>query len=100
MTEQDTKRPPAKKREARDLPRFVPVIFANGEDDDAPGVQAAFDNEAVQFDERIYEPDEDIVIVGRTVLLLKTVRSPAIPGARRTISFIDCLIVWQRQWSA
>ena len=36
---------------------FVPVIFANGEDDDLPGIAAALQNEAVQYGEHVYLPD-------------------------------------------
>lgn len=61
----ETKTRPKAKR----LPRFVPVIFANGDDDDAPGLQACADNEAVQFDGRIYEPNEEVTIVGRHLVL-------------------------------
>lgn len=47
------------------LPRFVPVIFANGDDDDLPGLIAALTNEAVQFDETIYDPGVSIYVGGR-----------------------------------
>jgi len=54
-------------------PKFelLPVIFANGEDDDLPGLVAAVLNEKVQFDERTYAPGEPIEIVGRSLLLSK-----------------------------
>jgi hypothetical protein len=41
---------------------FVPVIFANGVDDDLPGIAAALRNERVQYEETIYEPFEDIFV--------------------------------------
>lgn len=44
---------------------FVPVIFANGEDDDLPGFEAAVKNERVQYEEKIYEPGERLEIVGK-----------------------------------
>lgn len=44
---------------------FVPVIFANGEDDDTPGFVAAIQNEAVQFDDVIFKPGEGLEITGR-----------------------------------
>jgi len=56
---------PKKKTDLRS--QFVPVIFANGRDDDLPGLQAAVRNEAVQFDERIYQPDESLQIIRRTI---------------------------------
>lgn len=60
------RRPKKKKAPALD---FVPVIFANGSDDDLPGLTAAIENRRVQFQERIYKPDETIVI-HRQVLAL------------------------------
>jgi hypothetical protein len=51
--------------------RFVPVIFANGEDDDCPGLEAAFTNKEVLFDDRTYRPGEDIVIHRRKLALSK-----------------------------
>lgn len=51
------------------LPRFVPVIFANGEDDDWPGLQAFVDDEAVLFDDRIYEPEDSLTIRRRHIVL-------------------------------
>jgi hypothetical protein len=59
------------------LPRFVPVIFANGEDDDAPGLQACFDDEAVQLDGRIHEPGETVEICGRHIVLTREVVASA-----------------------
>lgn len=50
---------------------FVPVIFANGVDDDVPGLVAAIEHKLVQFDDKLYEPREDIEINGRTILLSK-----------------------------
>lgn len=44
---------------------LVPVIFANGEDDDLPGFTAALRNEPVLFGETIYQPGEDITINGK-----------------------------------
>lgn len=81
---------------ARPLPRFVPVIFANGEEDDAPGLQAAFDNDAVQFDGRIYEPGEPIAITGRHIVLGVTVNDTTRPPGRK-IHISDCYLVDARQ---
>lgn len=75
---------------AKQLPRFVPVIFANGQDNDSPGLQAACDNEAVQFDDRVYEPGESIDIIGRTLLLEQTVT--ARDGGRH-ILIKDCYLL-------
>lgn len=57
----------------------VPVIFANGRDDDGPGLVAAAANERVLFDAKIYEPDENIDIVGRNLAL-------SAPG----VTVVDC----------
>ena len=53
----------------KQLPDFVPVIFANGSDDDSYGIAAWMKkNQRVQFDGRIYKPGEHIVIEGRRML--------------------------------
>lgn len=57
----------AAERKAKPPPRFVAVIFANGEDDDLPGIAAAVANEAVQLDDRVYEPGDAISIIGRNL---------------------------------
>lgn len=44
---------------------LVPVIFANGTDDDLPGLVAAIENRRVQFDDRIYEPGDALTIERR-----------------------------------
>ena len=46
----------------RSGPRIVPVIFANGEDDDLPGITAALENEPVQYGDRVYEAGASIII--------------------------------------
>lgn len=56
---------PKPRRELKTM--FLPVIFANGEDDDTPGFIAAMKEEPVQFDEKIYEPGERIDIVCRQI---------------------------------
>jgi hypothetical protein len=71
----------------KSLPRFVPVIFANGEDDDGPGLQACFDNEAVQFDDRIYEPGEPVSIFGRRIVICAPIVSK---GLGRHKHFENC----------
>ncbi|AEG53156.1 hypothetical protein [Sinorhizobium meliloti] len=48
---------------------FVPVIFANGVDDDLPGLVAAIKNERVQFDEKIIEVGEPVIIHKRSLAL-------------------------------
>jgi len=45
----------------------VPVIFANGRDDDLPGFRAAIENKRVFFRDRIYEPGEAIKSEGHTL---------------------------------
>lgn len=51
---------------------FLPVIFANGEDDDVPGLVAAIANKPFQFDDRIYKRGEELVIDRRTIRLSAT----------------------------
>lgn len=48
---------------------FIPVIFANGEDDDLPGLIAAVRNERVLYGQKVYEPDESICVRNRTLVL-------------------------------
>ena len=48
----------------------IPVIFANGKDDDLPGLAAAFKNETVIYNKRLYKPDEDIKVFGKTLILV------------------------------
>lgn len=43
---------------------LVPVIFANGEDDDVPGLKAAFDGQRVQYLNKVYDVTEDINLHG------------------------------------
>ena len=56
-----TSRTPSINARPKPLPRFVPVIFANGVDDDLPGIAAALRDEAVQYDGVIREPGEPVV---------------------------------------
>jgi hypothetical protein len=53
----------------KNMPEWVPVIFANGEDDDTPGLIALFTNEKVQLDETIYKPGEAVTIVARRLVV-------------------------------
>lgn len=102
-------RVPNVKRRKEVLPDFVPVIFANGEDDDLPGFEAAVWNQRVQYDDHIYEVGEAIRIVGRnmyfsvrqiTVLGHDAPLSSALPDSyiirepkeHRSISIEDCTI--------
>lgn len=63
------RRPKATPKPKRDLAQiFVPVIFANGVDDDLPGLAAAVKNEAVQFDGTIFAPGEALEIHRRTLV--------------------------------
>lgn len=62
------------KRPNKDLDNiFVPVIFANGEDDDIPGLVAAIEHKWVQFDGHIYKPHEDIVIHNRHLVMSRSI---------------------------
>ena len=44
------------------MSKFVPcrVIFANGKDDDTPGIIAAIRNERVAYGEHVYEPGDPL----------------------------------------
>ncbi len=52
---------------------MIPVIFANGKDDDTLGLAAAFRNETVLFDEKEIKPFEDIVLYKRTIILTRPI---------------------------
>lgn len=45
----------------------TPVIFANGEDDDLPGLEAAMQNRAVWFEGKRYAPGQTLCIRGRVL---------------------------------
>lgn len=47
----------------------TPVIFANGIDNDLPGLEAALQNRAVWYEGKRYEPGQDIYIQERVVTL-------------------------------
>ena len=49
--------------------RTVPIIFANGRDDDLPGLSAAVENKRVRFNDRVYEPGEYLNLGGQTLNL-------------------------------
>ena len=53
------------------LPDFHPVIFANGEDDDLPGIEAAFLNQPVYYLNTLVAPGEAIIIGFKNVALSK-----------------------------
>jgi hypothetical protein len=76
------------KPKVRNLPRFVPVIFGNGEDDDAPGLQAMLDNEAVQLADHIYEPGEAVDLIGLHLVIYRPIQSPS--PVWRKIAFVRC----------
>lgn len=40
---------------------LVPVVFANGEDDDTPGLLAALNNERFQYQDKIYDVNESVL---------------------------------------
>lgn len=47
---------------------WLPVIFANGEDDDGPGIAAYVSGNKVQFDDEVYLPEKDLHIFGRKMV--------------------------------
>lgn len=59
---------PKPKRKTSTKWDFVPVLFANGRDDDLPGFTAMCKDERFQLDEKIYEPGEAVEIRNRTLL--------------------------------
>jgi len=60
--------PPASlKRDFSDL--LVPIIFADGETDDLPGLAAAITDQPVRYNGKIYQPGETISIRARVLLL-------------------------------
>lgn len=91
---------------------FVPVIFANGEDDDIPGVIAAIEDRPVMYEDRIYQPGEAVTVVMKRVLFTKGlhiiqhgfeskiptpdgwVRIVEAPGARE-VTFAHCIVVFK-----
>lgn len=52
---------------------LVPVIFANGTDDDLPGLVAALGNARVLFDDRILEPNDPLVVERRILRISRRV---------------------------
>lgn len=70
---------------SKSLPEFLPVIFANDEDDDTPGFVAAITNQAVQFDETVYRPGQDLSVVGRSLRFLSSVRLTCSCGCGATV---------------
>ena len=75
------------------LPEFIPVIFANGEDDDSDGIQAAVNNKKVLYGDTIYQPGQDLVVAKMTLCINKLIRVPKMsrPGDR-LVFFNTCTI--------
>lgn len=74
------------KPKTKKLPEFVPVIFANGIDDDTPGFVALFTHEKVQYGEKIYKPNESIHITNATMVIT---RSMVITGDGKIEIFVN-----------
>lgn len=74
------------------LPPFYYVIFADGETCDATGLEAAFGNDFVVFDGRLYMPGETISIIGRTLLLRRVAEGKGGPGGR-LVEICHCTII-------
>ena len=47
----------------------IPVVFANGEDDDTLGLVATLSNQRVIYEEDTYEVGQDVRIEGRRLLI-------------------------------
>lgn len=67
---------------------FVPVIFANGEDDDGPGLTAALTNQRVQFMDKIYQPNQDMILINCKFALTVPINLVD-PVSGRTMKFED-----------
>ena len=97
------------------LPDFHAVIFANGEDDDLPGISAAFRNEPVYFLDRLHAPGAPVMVSykqirlssyvafeddrGNTLAVMgdgvgapHVIRLPG-PGPKRPVMFSHCTII-------
>lgn len=46
---------------------LIPVLFANGVDDDLPALRAIVGNRHIMFDGKIYAPNEKVTVTGRTL---------------------------------
>lgn len=66
---------------------LVPVIFANGEDNDVPGLLAACHGQRVLFKDKIYEPTENILFDYEIFAIKENLAIRADNGA--LYSFID-----------
>jgi len=73
----------------KSLPKFFPVIFANGSDDDSPGLQALANDEDVMFDGRVYTITDPINIFGRRLFLTRPVYFVC---TLREVCIEDCLV--------
>lgn len=91
-------RVPSVKRKEEPAFDFVPVIFANGVDDDLPGFEAAVKNERVQFDEHIYEEGEALLIDKRELYF--SIHHVTILGVGRKVPSCcppDTYVIQQRE---
>lgn len=64
---------------------WLPVIFANGEDDDTPGLAALFAGEAVLIQDRLQPAGEDVLI--ERLLLVFDRRIDVVEDGEATITF-------------
>lgn len=71
--------------EEKTMPEWVPVIFANGADDDLPGFVAMFENRKVQLGDKIYKPDEAMILHDLRLRLSRQLKVVLLEG---TITFI------------
>lgn len=79
------------------LPPFHAVIFADGETDDVPGLEAALANAPVWVDERLHQPGDPIVISGRRIFLSRwpfpfPPSNRSFPMSGRSMWIDDCRI--------
>jgi len=51
----------------------IPVIFADGENDDLPGLVAAIEGKPFLFDGELYAPDRDLDILGRRLVVTRCI---------------------------
>lgn len=67
----------------------IPVIFANNEDIDNPGLLAAVNNEKVIFDGKTYQPGDSIEVVGRIILFVPPLNLQR--PSNRKVTIANCI---------
>lgn len=63
--------------------RMIPKIYADGENDDLPGIVAACEDKLVLYDGTLYAPGEALLVVGANCLLSRALFIKASPSCLR-----------------